>query len=105
MQSPERLSLPVDDFNENRSLKNRVRKRLGGECLYCGTTPFFLTCDHIIPVVMGGLTEEFNLVPCCLDCNRSKGHRDVLSWWESQPFYDESRVKLLYLILYTDSRS
>lgn len=96
MQSPERLALPVTDFNENRSLKNRVRKRFNGECLYCGHSPLFLTVDHIIPVCFGGKTEEFNLVPCCLDCNRSKGHRDVLSWWIAQPFYSAERVRLLY---------
>jgi len=96
MQSPERLSLPVTDFNEKRSLKTKIKQKLNGECTYCGTTPLFLTCDHIIPLVMGGTTEEWNLVPCCLDCNRSKGHRDVLSWWIAQPFFKEERVKLLY---------
>ena len=96
MQNLDRLSLPVDDFNEKRSLKNKVRKRLGGECLYCGCSPLFLTVDHIVPLVMGGATEEWNLVPSCIDCNRSKGHLPVLDWWEVQIFYDESRVQLLY---------
>ena len=105
MQSPERLALPVDDFNVNRSLKNRVRKRLNGECLYCGQSSLFLTVDHIIPVCMGGTTTESNLAPCCLDCNRSKSHRPVLDWWIEQTFYSADRVKLLYDLLYTDNRS
>ncbi len=30
--------------------------------------------DHLIPLVRGGRSEKFNLVPCCKDCN-SKNSR------------------------------
>jgi 5-methylcytosine-specific restriction endonuclease McrA len=49
----------------------------GPRCVYCGTIAFtdsnFLTVDHIIPLHLGGSSGYDNIVPCCWECNSSKG--------------------------------
>jgi 5-methylcytosine-specific restriction endonuclease McrA len=42
-----------------------------GKCLACGNEKP-LTCDHIIPVALGGSGNLDNLQPLCLSCNSSK---------------------------------
>jgi len=46
-------------------------------CQYCGRRypPQELTCDHVIPRSRGGWAGWDNLVTCCVECNRKKGHR------------------------------
>lgn len=46
-----------------------------GKCHYCGRTfpPEALTMDHVVPVARGGRSVRGNVVPCCRDCNASKG--------------------------------
>lgn len=59
------------------------RKRASGICHYCGRKflPAELTMDHLIPLVRGGRSEKFNLVPCCKDCNSRK--QQMLPWeWD-----------------------
>ncbi len=52
-------------------------------CIYCGDrlTKHNRTQDHIIPKAKGGsdLGRE-NLMPCCGDCNRAKGHKSLLEF-------------------------
>jgi 5-methylcytosine-specific restriction endonuclease McrA len=37
--------------------------------------------DHLIPLIRGGRSEKFNLVPCCKDCNSKK--QQMLPWeWD-----------------------
>lgn len=50
----------------------------GGFCAYCDQPASAL--DHVIPVVHGGGTEEFNVVPACKSCNSSKGSKLPLDW-------------------------
>ena len=38
--------------------------------------------DHIIPVSMGGPTDDWNCIPVCESCNTSKGNKHLLDWWE-----------------------
>lgn len=54
-------------------------------CAYCNAPAESL--DHVMPKARGGLTVRQNLVPACLHCNRTKGHREVFSWWRLQPFW------------------
>ncbi len=56
------------------------RKCDKGVCHYCGqpVRPGDLTMDHLIPLVRGGRSEKFNLVPCCKDCNSKK--QQMLPW-------------------------
>lgn len=95
MMPEDRASLPVEDFNWKRSLKSKVRKKLGGECLYCGCSPRFVTVDHILSESMGGSHEEVNLAPACRPCNQAKGDEPVMQWWIRQEFYKSYRVNYL----------
>ncbi|MEX1299115.1 MAG: HNH endonuclease [Desulfotignum sp.] len=59
------------------------RKCDKGICHYCGQRflPSDLTMDHLIPLIRGGRSEKFNLVPCCKDCNSKK--QQMLPWeWD-----------------------
>jgi 5-methylcytosine-specific restriction enzyme A len=46
-----------------------------GICHYCGRKfePKDLTMDHIVPVARGGKSTKGNIVPCCFECNQTKG--------------------------------
>jgi 5-methylcytosine-specific restriction endonuclease McrA len=55
-------------------LRDRVWERDQGRCRDCGSTED-MTFDHIIPVFLGGLTEEVNLCLRCRSCNSRKGAR------------------------------
>lgn len=46
-----------------------------GVCHYCGrkVPPGELTMDHVVPVSRGGFSAKGNVVPCCRECNASKG--------------------------------
>ncbi|MFH2093048.1 MAG: HNH endonuclease signature motif containing protein [Pseudomonadota bacterium] len=50
------------------------RKCSTGICHYCQHrfSPKDLTMDHVIPLVRGGKSEKYNLVPCCKTCNTQK---------------------------------
>jgi 5-methylcytosine-specific restriction endonuclease McrA len=51
------------------------QKTASGRCHYCGrVVPYAeLTLDHIVPIARGGRTTPGNCVPCCKECNKSKG--------------------------------
>lgn len=57
-----------------RVSRNRIYRRDGGECVYCGSTKQ-LTLDHVIPKSKGGGNEWTNLVTCCNKCNLHKADR------------------------------
>ena len=65
-----------------RSTQWWKRKRSSGICYYCNKTfaPSELTMDHIIPLVRGGRSEKFNLVPCCKACNTKKQQLLPCEW-------------------------
>lgn len=57
-------------------LRRLVYTRDGYLCTSCGhagTPRNPLTCDHVKPVVKGGLTILENLATMCRDCNMNKG--------------------------------
>lgn len=54
--------------------RNRIYKRDGNQCVYCGSKKE-LTLDHVIPKSRGGTNEWTNLVACCSKCNLKKGNR------------------------------
>jgi 5-methylcytosine-specific restriction endonuclease McrA len=54
--------------------RNRLYKRDGHECTYCGSKRN-LTIDHIIPKSRGGENTWLNLITCCSSCNRMKDDR------------------------------
>ncbi len=50
-------------------------RKCGGRCWYCGTKPEVetdLTVDHAVPQSRGGSNADWNLLPCCVYCNRLK---------------------------------
>ena len=54
-------------------LRQLVWLRDNGACTNCGSN-IELQFDHIIPVAMGGATNEENLQILCGSCNRTKGN-------------------------------
>jgi 5-methylcytosine-specific restriction endonuclease McrA len=55
-------------------LRDWILERDGNLCLKCGATED-LTVDHIVPVILGGLTNPDNLRTLCRACNSSKGSK------------------------------
>lgn len=60
------------------------------ECAYCSA--YATTIDHVRPKAKGGITHLSNCVPACLDCNVSKAHTPVWSWWTAQPHWNLERA-------------
>lgn len=54
--------------------RNRIYKRDGYECVYCGSKKK-LTIDHVFPRSRGGDNSWKNLVTCCHTCNLFKANR------------------------------
>jgi len=57
-----------------RPNRNRIYKRDGYECVYCGSHKN-LTLDHVIPKSRGGNNDWTNLVTSCIKCNLKKADR------------------------------
>lgn len=49
-------------------------------CVYCAKPTRISTLDHITPVSAGGMHNVKNLIPCCKQCNSSKGAKEVSDW-------------------------
>jgi 5-methylcytosine-specific restriction enzyme A len=60
------------------------KKCAGGICTYCGKkVPVSeLTMDHVIPLSRGGVSERFNIVPACKECNNKKKYLLPAEWEE-----------------------
>ena len=60
-------------------LDRRIRAAAGNRCGYCLSPQRLvmarLEIEHLIPVVLGGTDEEFNLWLSCPLCNRAKARR------------------------------
>jgi 5-methylcytosine-specific restriction endonuclease McrA len=48
-------------------------------CAYCFSDKH-IGMDHVVPIARGGPDVASNVVPCCRECNSSKGSRTVLEW-------------------------
>lgn len=57
-----------------RPNRNRIYKRDGYECVYCGSKRN-LTLDHVVPKSRGGTNDWTNLVTSCMKCNLKKANR------------------------------
>jgi CRISPR/Cas system Type II protein with McrA/HNH and RuvC-like nuclease domain len=60
--------------NSIRVNRQRVFKRDGHQCVYCGSQKE-LTIDHVQPRSRGGRNTWTNLVTCCSKCNHKKGNK------------------------------
>lgn len=63
-----------------RVIRERIFKRDGYSCRYCGATGVRLECDHVVPVIRGGGHNDENLATACFDCNRSKRDKLLSEW-------------------------
>lgn len=70
-----RLLKYIRHYTRNlRPNRNRIYKRDGNQCVYCGSSKN-LTLDHIMPKSRGGNNDWMNLVTSCMKCNLKKGNR------------------------------
>jgi 5-methylcytosine-specific restriction endonuclease McrA len=70
-----RLLKYINHFTRTlRPNRNRIYKRDGNECVYCGSSKN-LTLDHVIPKSRGGTNDWTNLVTSCFKCNLKKADR------------------------------
>jgi hypothetical protein len=76
-----------------RQWRRELHQLTGHRCLYCGGASESI--DHVFPRSRGGLSDDDNCVPACLDCNGAKGDSEAFSWYRSQSFYDPRRAMAL----------
>ena len=57
--------------------RRNVFARDESKCQYCGQRfpTHELSIDHVVPVSQGGQTVWYNVVCCCVECNKRKGGR------------------------------
>ena len=79
--------------------KLRIQKEQCKSCLYCnaqlGDEPH---CDHIIPIAMGGLSIDHNMVFICSDCNLRKGAKTLREFIVAAGF-DRGEIEKRLLVL------
>ena len=61
-------------------------------CAYCGSEQD-IEQDHVVPASSGGAYVQGNIVPACHKCNDSKRSRELVSWFEEQPFFSKERLQ------------
>lgn len=71
----EKLKLAGGDINFGKKFRDLVLSRDGYQCCYCGVQTD-LCLDHIVPVSLGGKTEDWNLITSCKPCSSGKSGRD-----------------------------
>lgn len=71
-------------------------KYFGEKCCYCGKYMDNPTKDHIKPLNAGGTLSRDNVLPCCKSCNSSKKDNEMMSWYQSRPFYDKNRMAKIF---------
>ena len=81
-------------------LRERILKRDGYKCRYCGNTnePFHI--DHVYPHSKGGETSYNNLVTACKKCNLSK-NSSVGMWPKPIGYFDNPKKHSIYITLIT----
>lgn len=76
-----------------RQWRRELHQLTGQRCLYCGAPSESI--DHVFPRSRGGVSDDDNCVPACLDCNGAKGDSEAFAWYRSQSFYDPRRAMAL----------
>lgn len=85
----------IREQSRKRMVDYRARKRegvtsVGENCVYCGKPAN--TVDHLIPKSKGGPDKNWNLVPCCKNCNSSKRDKDLADFLNDSFVYDYQNV-------------
>lgn len=70
-------------WSERAQLRRRNLELQGYRCAYCWCplTPKRATLDHIIPKAKGGADDYENTVAACIQCNKLKGARCWIDFW------------------------
>ena len=60
-------------------IRKEIWERDNYQCTYCEKDidkkrGSHLTVDHVVPRTQGGANHISNLVTCCSECNKKKGH-------------------------------
>ncbi|MCL2053001.1 MAG: HNH endonuclease [Oscillospiraceae bacterium] len=80
------MGLPLNDIQSIQTLRefceskpNRIYKRYGGLCSYCGIRTSFeeMRITHGFPVSKGGKDTIANIFPACPLCGETKGELDI----------------------------
>ena len=122
---PEEISRAQRFFHgkepKTTTLSNSLKKRMltlydGKRCPTCHTVIRYhrgikfgheiadaSTIEHVIPIAIGGSSEEANLAVRCNLCNRASGHamNEWLQQFKEEPTWDSARRMILYLWLET----
>jgi len=79
----------------DRSLRERIFRRDGYRCVYCGEVfpPETLTLDHVQPKLKGGDRSEGNLVTACRACNTEKGALPAWAYLSERPEQRENFLR------------
>ena len=84
-----------------------VLANLNFKCIYSDTLLVGggqkIHLDHIIPVNLGGPTDDWNILPICGSCNSSKSDSHLLDWWEKE-HTPQDEYKLVYIFEYMANR-
>lgn len=64
-------------------------------CAYCGEHRDIMTIDHVTPQALGGSDELTNVLCCCEECNKSKGHTLMEEWYYNQYFFTQERYDVI----------
>ena len=84
-----------------------ILEKFNYSCLYSDTLLIggeqSIHIDHIIPVTMGGPTDDWNCIPVCGSCNESKSNRHLLDWWQDNRTLEEE-YKLVRIFEYMTSK-
>ena len=88
----------VFDYERHKKVKARLKQKIKSEfnhcCAYCGFKSRRLTLDHVLAQSKGGMDSWRNLVPACVECNKSKGSKNLSDWYiASLPFYSKQRLQ------------
>lgn len=70
-----------------------AQKYFNGKCCYCDEMTEDLTKDHVKPLNEDGTLSFDNVIPACRSCNSSKSDNEIMSWFQSQEFYDKGRMR------------
>ena len=75
-----------------RLWRKHIKESWDYKCAYCGSEEN-ITIDHIIPQSKGGNGTTKNVVCCCQNCNKDKGHIHWEDWYFSQSFFNVNRYE------------
>jgi hypothetical protein len=84
LESMVEVARPIDETPVSKELRAQVlEKCVNGKCLICEDNEINEDCfeaGHIVARALGGPTELDNLIPICIECNRSMGIKNAYEY-------------------------